>query len=37
MIVVGRGECRNHDRLGVTAKRVLQESCQIGVTVRDMP
>ena len=37
VIVVGRGEGCNHNRLGVTAKRVLQESSQIGVTVRDMP
>ena len=36
VVVVGRRQTGDHQRLGVAAERVLQETSQLGVAVRDV-
>ena len=36
VVVVGRRQTGDHQRLGVAAERVLQETGQLGVAVRDV-
>lgn len=36
IVVVGRTDIRNHQSLGVTTERILQQSCQLRVTIRNV-
>ena len=33
-VIIGRSDVRNHDRLRVTAQTILQETSQLGITIR---